>query len=135
VIAANVMFDLPAVEWSQRDRSTWQEVFAEVIATSGLLLVIFGVVRASRASVAAFTVGAYIAAAYYFTSSKSFANPAVTIARTFSDTFAGIEPASAPMFVVAQLVGAAVALATVRVIYPDIGEVADQVVVPHDATT
>jgi hypothetical protein len=80
-------------------------------------------------------VGAYIAAAYYFTSAKSFANPAVTIARTFSDAFAGIEPASAPMFVVAQLVGAAVALATVRVIYPDIGEVADQVVVPHDAAT
>ena len=135
MIAANVMFDLPAVEWSQRDRSTWQEVFAEVIAASGLLLVIFGVVRVGRASVAAFTVGAYIAAADYFTSSKSFANPDVTIARTFSDTFAGIEPASAPMFVVAQLVGTAVALATVRVIYPDIGGVADQVVVPHDATT
>ena len=106
-----------------------------MIATSGLLLVIFGVVHASRASVAVFTVGAYIAAAYYFTSAKSFANPAVTIARTFSETFAVIEPASAPMFVVAQLVGAAVALVTVRVIYPDIGEVADQVVVPHDATT
>lgn len=106
-----------------------------MFAASGLLLVIFGVVRVHRANVAAFTVGACIAAADYFTASKIFANPDVTIARTFSGTFAGIEPASAPMFVVAQLVGAAVALATVWVIYPNIGEVAEQVLAPHDATT
>lgn len=132
VIAANVMFDLAAVDWSTKDRSSANLVFAEVIATLGLLLVIFGVVRSGRTSVVAFSVGAYIAGAYYFTSSTSFANPAVTIARMFSDTFAGIEPASAPMFVVAQLIAVVVAVALIRVMYPGIEDVADQVVVPHD---
>ena len=133
VMAANAMFDLDLVEWSTRDRSAGHLAFAEGVATLGLLLVIFGVVRSGRAELAAFAVGGYIAAAYWFTSSTSFANPAVTVARTFSDTFAGIEPASAPAFVAAQLVATGLAIALIRVIYPSIGEVADRVVVPHDA--
>jgi glycerol uptake facilitator-like aquaporin len=135
VILANLMFDLDAVDWSAKDRSAGHLLLAEGVATIGLLVVIFGVVRSGRASVAAFAVGGYIAGAYYFTSSTSFANPAVTIARTFSDTFAGIEPSSAPGFIAAQLVGLLVAIALIRLIYPDIGEVADRVVLPHDAAT
>jgi arsenate reductase len=130
VVIANAMFDLPLVEWSTKDRSAGHLVFADGIATLGLLLVIFGVVRSGRPGVA-FAVGGYIAGAYYFTSSTSFANPAVTIARAFSDTFAGIEPASVPAFVSAQLVATGVAIVLIRVIYPDIGDVADQVVVPR----
>jgi glycerol uptake facilitator-like aquaporin len=130
-IAANLMFALPAVEWSTTDRSAGHLWFAEGVATLGLLVVIFGVVRSGRSTVAAFAVGGYIAGAYYFTSSTSFANPAVTIGRAFSDTFAGIEPASVPMFVVAQLAGAAVATGLILVIYPHVAEVADRVVVPH----
>ncbi len=131
VILANAMFDLDLVAWSTKDRSAGHLVLAEVIATFGLLLVIFGVVRAGRASVAAFTVGAYIGGAYYFTSSTSFANPAVTVARAFSDTFAGIEPGSVAPFVIAQLVGTAVAIAATRFLYPDTADYADSVVVPH----
>ena len=134
-IAANVMFALPAVEWSTTERSAGHLWFAEGVATLGLLVVIFGVVRSGRSAVAAFAVGGYIAGAYYFTSSTSFANPAVTVGRAFSDTFAGIEPASVPMFVVAQLVGAAVATGLIVVIYPHVAEVADRVVVPHDHDT
>ncbi len=133
VIAANLMFDLSAVNWSTKERTAGHLVFAESIATLGLLLVIFGVVRSGRASVAAISVGAYIAAAYYFTSSTSFANPAVTIARMFSDTFAGIDPIAVPAFIGAQLVATAIAIVLIRVIYPDIAEVADRVVVPHDS--
>lgn len=118
VICANLMFDLAAADFSTKDRSAGHLVFAEGIATVGLILIIFGVVRSGRASMVAFAVGGYIAGAYYFTSSTSFANPAVTVARTLSDTFAGIEPASAPAFVVAQLVGAVVAVALARLIYP-----------------
>ena len=135
VIVANAMFDLDLVDWSTRDRSAGHLVLAEAVATLGLLLVIFGVVRSGRPGVAAFAVGGYIAGAYYFTSSTSFANPAVTIARAFSDTFAGIEPASVPAFVAVQLVTAVAAVGLVRVIYPDIGEVADRVVVPHGASS
>lgn len=135
VMTANAMFDLAVVEWSTKDRSAGHLVFAEVIATLGLLLVIFGVVRSGKPVLAAFSVGGYIAGAYYFTSSTSFANPAVTIARTFSDTFAGIEPASAPAFIAAQLVAVGVAVVIIRFVYPDIAEVADRVVVPRrDAT-
>lgn len=130
-IAANAMFDLSLVDWSTKDRSAGHLVFAEAIATLGLLLVIFGVVRSGRSGLAPFSVGGYIAGAYYFTSSTSFANPAVTIARTFSDTFAGIEPSSAPAFIVAQLLATGVGLALIRVLYPDIADVADEVVVPH----
>ncbi|MCP3857603.1 MAG: aquaporin family protein [Actinomycetia bacterium] len=132
VMAANIMFDLSVVDWSTKDRSAGHLAFAEFIATLGLLLVIFGVVRSGRPSVAAFAVGGYIGGAYYFTSSTSFANPAVTVARMFSDTFAGIEPASVPGFIVAQLVGVGVAVLVVRAIYPRITDYADQVIVPHN---
>lgn len=131
VMLANVMFDLSLVDWSAKDRSGGHLVLADGVATLGLLLVIFGVVRSGKAHLAAFSVGGYIAGAYYFTSSTSFANPAVTVARMFSDTFAGIEPASAPAFVLAQLAATGVAVVLIRVLYPDIEEVADQVVVPH----
>jgi arsenate reductase len=118
VMAANVMFDLPAVEWSTKDRSDTHLVFAEGIATLGLLLVIFLVVRAGDAKLVAFAVGGYIAGAYYFTSSTSFANPAVTISRMFSDTFAGIAPSSVPAFLLAQLVAVGVAVPIVRFLTP-----------------
>ncbi len=130
-LVANAMFDLPLIDWSTTDRSAGNLWFAEVIATLGLLVVIFGVARSGRSTVVAFAVAGYIAGAYYFTSSTSFANPAVTIGRAFSDTFAGIEPASVPMFIVSQLVGAAAATGLILVIYPHIAEVADNVVVPH----
>ena len=132
-VVANLMFDLPAVEWSTTDRSGGHLWLGEVVATFGLLLVVFGVVRSGRVSVAPFAVGAYIGGAYFFTSSTSFANPAVTLARTLSDTFAGIEPASVPAFVAAQLVGGALAVGAVRILYPHIAEQADEVVVPHPA--
>jgi glycerol uptake facilitator-like aquaporin len=131
-VIANLMFDLPAVEWSTTERSAGNLWFAEGVATLGLLVVIFGVVRSGRSTVAAFAVAGYIAAGYYFTSSTGFANPAVTIGRASTDTFAGIEPASVPMFIVAQLAGAALAAALVLLIYPHVRDVADQVVVPHE---
>jgi glycerol uptake facilitator-like aquaporin len=130
-MVANAMFGLPLVEWSTTERSGGDLWFAEGIATLGLLVVIFGVVRSGRASLAAIAVAGYIAGAYYFTSSTSFANPAVTIGRAFSDTFAGIEPADVPMFVVAQLAGAVVATGLILVLYPRIADVAEDVVVPH----
>ena len=118
VVAANVMFDLSPVDWSTKDRSAGHLVFAEGVATLGLLLVIFLIVRAGPASTVAFAVGGYIAGAYYFTSSTSFANPAVTVSRMFSDTFAGIEPSSAPMFIVAQLIAVGVAIGVIRFLAP-----------------
>jgi glycerol uptake facilitator-like aquaporin len=118
-IVANLMFELPAVEWSTTTtRSSGALWLSEVIATIGLLLVIHGCVRSGRANVVAFAVGIWIGGAYWFTSSTSFANPAVTIARTLSDTFAGIKPASAPMFIVVQLVGAVLAFGLIRYLYP-----------------
>jgi len=132
VVAANIMFDLDAVNWSTRDRSSLNLVFAEGVATLGLLLVIFGTVRSGRTSIVAFAVGGYIAGAYYFTSSTSFANPAVTVARMFSDTFAGIRPTDAPAFIAAQLVAVIVGIALIRVLFPGIDDVADRVVLPHD---
>ena len=131
-IAANVMFAEPVIALSTKDRATGPHLFAEVVATFGLLLVIFGVVRSGRASAAPIAVGAYIGGAYFFTSSTSFANPAVTVARTLSDTFAGIAPASAPGFIVAQAVGAALAVACAAALYPRLSAVADAVVVPHE---
>ncbi len=118
VMAANVMFDLDAVNWSTRDRSSPNLVIAEVVATIGLLVIIFGTVRSGRGDTAPYAVGGYIASAYYFTSSTSFANPAVTVARTLSDTFAGIGPASAPAFLAAQIAGAAAAIIVITSIYP-----------------
>src|SRR3954463_10665241 len=125
------MFDLSAVSWSTHARSGGGLWLGEVVATIGLLAVIFGVVRSGRTSVAPFAVGAYIGGAYFFTSSTSFANPAVTIGRAFSDTFAGIKPSSVPAFIVCQLVGMALAILLLRALYPDIADVADDVVVPH----
>jgi glycerol uptake facilitator-like aquaporin len=128
---ANLMFDEAAVTWSTHHRVTGAHLLGEVVATFGLVLVVFGIARSGRASAAPFAVAAYIAAAYWFTSSTSFANPAVTFARTLSDTFTGIAPSSAPGFVSAQLVGGALGLACVVALYPGIAGVADDVVVPH----
>ena len=117
-MAANAMFSLPLVEVSTTTRSAGALWWSEAVATFGLLLVIFSLVRTGRSSVVPFAVGAYIGGAYFFTSSTSFANPAVTMARTLSDTFAGIAPGSVPPFVVAQLVGAGLAIAAVRTLFP-----------------
>jgi arsenate reductase len=114
VIIANLMFDLDAIALASTTRSGSHLWLAELVATFGLLLVIYGPVRTGRTSSVAFAVGTYIAAADYFTSSTSFANPAVTVARTLSDTFAGIAPSSVPGFLLAQLIAVAVAVAAVR---------------------
>ncbi|HEY4937742.1 MAG TPA: aquaporin, partial [Actinomycetota bacterium] len=127
-VIANLMFSLPAVELSTRARSSGGLWFAEAVATFGLLLVIFGVVRSGRARAAPFAVGAYIGGAYFFTASTSFANPAVTAGRMLSNTFAGIRPSSVPPFVVAQLVGAALAVLAIRVLYPGVRRDAADVV-------
>jgi glycerol uptake facilitator-like aquaporin len=132
-VIANLMFDLPAVEWSTHTRTGSGLWLGEVVATFGLLTVILGVVRSGRATAAPFAVGAYIGAAYWFTSSTSFANPAVTVARTLTDTFAGIEPSSAPMFIAAQVVGGAAAVGLSLYLHPNLPEVAEQVVLPHEA--
>jgi arsenate reductase len=131
-VAANAMFALPAISISTHHRASPAHLFAEVIATLGLLLVIFALARTRRGNVAPAAVGAYIGAAYFFTSSTSFANPAIDIGRMFSDTFAGIAPASVPAFIVFQLIGAAVAVAAIRSLYPDITpEEASEVMLPH----
>lgn len=131
-VLANLMFELPAVEWSTHTRTGEGLWLGEVVATFGLLTVILGVVRSGRTAAAPFAVGAYIGAAYWFTSSTSFANPAVTVARTLTDTFAGIRPASVPVFVVAQCAGALAAVALARFLHPDLPTDADRLVVPHD---
>lgn len=118
VMAANVIFELDAINWSTRERSGPALWLSEIIATFGLLMVIIGVVRTRKDHWVAVSVAAYIGGAYFFTSSTSFANPAVTVARTFSDTFAGIEPASAPMFILCQLIGCLLAIAVMRVTHP-----------------
>jgi arsenate reductase len=135
-IAANAMFALTAISISTHHRATGAHLFAEAIATLGLLLVIFSLVRSGRAATAPAAVGAYIGAAYWFTSSTSFANPAISVGRMFSDTFAGIAPASVPAFTLAQLAGGAVAIVVIRVLYPGItpADAAD-VIVPHPAVT
>jgi glycerol uptake facilitator-like aquaporin len=117
-VGANLMFGLDAVTFSTLERTGTNLWLGEVIATAGLLLIIFGTVRSGRADRVAFAVGGYITAAYWFTSSTSFANPAVTIARTVTDTFAGIAPSSAPGFILAQLVGCAAGYVLVRFLYP-----------------
>jgi glycerol uptake facilitator-like aquaporin len=124
-VLANLMFDLDAVNVSTHHRDGGGLLLGEVVATFGLLVVIFGVVRAGRTPVVAFAVGGYITAAYWFTSSTSFANPAITVGRALSDTFAGIAPASVPLFVVMQLLGGALALGAVLVLYPDAKKLAD----------
>ena len=118
-VVANLMFDLSAVSIASHHRTGGGLWLGELVATLGLVLVIFGSIRAGRTDTLAFAVGGYITAAYWFTSSTSFANPAVTIARMFSDTFAGIAPGSVPMFVLMQLIGGGLALLLVRTLYPD----------------
>jgi arsenate reductase len=130
-IVANLMFDLPALEWSHRIRSGSGLWLGEVVATFGLLVVIFGVARSGRSALAPFAVGAYVAAAYFFTASTSFANPAVTVARMFTNTFAGIRPGSVGAFIAFQALGAVLAVATIRTLYPRVAETAPDVVVPH----
>ncbi len=115
---ANLMFDLNAVDWSTKDRSGGHLWLGEVIATAGLVALIFALVRTGRVRYVAGGVAAYIGGAYYFTSSTSFANPAVTVGRMFSDTFAGIEPSSAPMFIVMQIAGLVAAVLLIRFVYP-----------------
>jgi glycerol uptake facilitator-like aquaporin len=126
-VVANLMFGLSAVDVSSHARTGGGLLLGEVVATFGLVLVVFGVARARPAPHVAYAVGAYITAAYWFTSSTSFANPAVTLARTLSDTFAGIDPGSVPLFVLMQLAGGAIALGAVVVLYPDARQVADEV--------
>ncbi|QWZ07911.1 aquaporin family protein [Nocardioides panacis] len=128
---ANLMYQVPLTELSTKDRSGGHLLLAEVVATAGLVALVFALARTGRGMLAAPAVGAYIGAAYWFTSSTSFANPAVSLGRVFSDTFAGIAPGSVPGFVLAQLVGGAVAVGLVAWLYPHVGEAAGDVVVPH----
>jgi glycerol uptake facilitator-like aquaporin len=132
-VIANLMFALPAVSISDRHRATAAHFLSEIIATLGLMLVIFALARSGRSRVTPAAVGAYIGAAYFFTSSASFANPAITIGRMFSNTFAGIAPSSAPAFIAAQVVGGILAIGLVRLLYPGMtpADAAD-VTVPHD---
>jgi glycerol uptake facilitator-like aquaporin len=120
-VLANLMFELDAVSLSNHDRISSGTLLAEVVATAGLVVIVFGSIRAGRLETVAYAVGGYITAAYWFTSSTSFANPAVTLARTLSDTFAGIAPASAPAFVLMQVVGGAVGLGLVVLLHPTRG--------------
>jgi glycerol uptake facilitator-like aquaporin len=131
VAAADVMFELPVFFASQKARHGGAQLFSEFVATFGLLSVIWGCVRLRQKAVVPFAVAAYITAAYWFTASTSFANPAVTLARSASDTFAGIRPADVPGFVVAQMLGAAAATLLFRWLVPSLPERAEEVVVPH----
>ncbi|MEV0708306.1 MIP/aquaporin family protein [Nocardia aurea] len=131
-VLANAMFDQPALQISTHHRVTTGHLLGEVVATAGLIAVIFALARTGRAALSAAAVAAWIGAAYWFTSSTSFANPAVTVGRIFSDTFAGIAPASAPGFIAAQIAGAALGLGLVALLYPaTAATVADDIVVPH----
>ena len=121
-VVANLMFGLPAASISATERLTAPHLLAEVVATAGLVLVIFSLVRSGRGHLAPAAVGAYIGAAYFFTSSPSFANPAITIGRMFSDTFAGIAPSAAPGYIGAQLAGGLLGFALVRLFYPSAGQ-------------
>ena len=135
-ITANAMFALTAISISTKHRASDAHLFAEVIATLGLILVIFSLARTRRGSIAPAAVGAYIGAAYFFTSSTSFANPAISMGRMFSDTFAGIAPASVPAFVGAQLVGGLIAIGLLRALYPDITpDQAAEVMLPQEEQT
>ncbi|HVK29368.1 MAG TPA: MIP/aquaporin family protein [Nocardioides sp.] len=129
-VLANVMFEVDQ-GLSAKDRLGSGHLVAEVVATAGLVALIFALVRSGRGALAAPTVGAWIGAAYWFTSSTSFANPAVTIGRVFTDTFAGIAPESAPGFIGMQVIGLAIGVALTLALYPRAGEDADDVVVPH----
>jgi len=127
---AHLMFGLPVFSVSQHSRSGISQAFSEFIATFGLMSVIWGCSRL-RSSVVPFAVGAYITAAYWFTASTSFANPAVTLARAATDTFSGIRPADAPAFVAAQVIGAGAATAVFRWLVPTLPIVAKDVLISH----
>lgn len=129
-LLAGVMFDA-APAFSSNDRATGGHLVGEVVATAGLVLLIFALARTGKGSAAAAAIGAYIGAAYWFTSSTSFANPAVTIARMFTDTFAGIAPSGVAPFIAAQLVGAAIGLVLLLGLYPTAARTAGDVVVPQ----
>jgi glycerol uptake facilitator-like aquaporin len=132
---ANLMYELPAIELATQERGGTGVVVAEVVATAGLVAVVFALARSGRASWSAAAVGAYIGAAYWFTSSTSFANPALTVGRMLSDTFAGISPASVPWFLAAQAAGGLVGAILVLALYPDAPAAAGDVVVPHGTST
>ncbi len=132
-VVANGMFARGAISISTHHRASSAHLFSEAIATGGLLLVIFSLARTRRTSVAPAAVGAYIGAAYFFTSSASFANPAISIGRMLSNTFAGIAPASVPGFILAQSVGGICAILLLRALYPDVSaEEAAEAIVPHE---
>jgi glycerol uptake facilitator-like aquaporin len=132
-IVANVMFALPAVGLAQHRRSGSGLWLGEIVATAGLVVVIHGAAKTGRSPDLAFAVGTYITAAYWFTSSTSFANPAVTVARMLSDSFAGIAPISVPMFVVSQLIGGAIGLGCVRILYSDSVTLAETIAIDNPA--
>ena len=134
-VLANVMFDRQAIEIATKSRVTTGHLVGEIVATAGLIALIFALARSGRAALSAPAVGAYIGAAYWFTSSTSFANPAVTVGRMFSDTFAGIAPGSVPGFIVAQIIGGLVGLALVVALYPHVADTADDIVSPHNTET
>jgi len=129
-LLANVMFGV-STHISTKHRASSGHLVGEVVATAGLLVLIFALARTHRGALSAPAVGAYIGAAYWFTSSTSFANPAVTVGRMFSNTFAGIAPASAPAFIGMQILGTGVGVIVVLALYPGVGAAADDVVVPH----
>jgi glycerol uptake facilitator-like aquaporin len=135
-VIANLMFGLDAVSISVRHRASAAHFFSEIVATLGLILVIMALARSGRSRSAPAAVGAYIGAAYFFTSSASFANPAISIGRMFSDTFAGIAPASVPPYIAAQVIGGALAFVMVKALYPDVTPAeAANVIVPHPPAT
>jgi len=132
VMVANLMFGLAAINLSTKTRTGGGLWLGEIVATLGLLLVIFGVVRSGKSTLAPFVVAGYITAAYFFTSSTSFANPAITIGRSLSNSFAGIAPKSAPGFIIAQFVGMALALVAIRIVFPDADQFADELLMHHE---
>jgi glycerol uptake facilitator-like aquaporin len=131
-VLANLMFAQAAVSISAKHRATPAHFLSEIVATLGLIVVIFALARSGRNRYAPAAVGAYIGAAYFFTSSTSFANPAITVGRMFSDSFAGIAPSSVPAFIAAQIIGGAVAVVVIKVLYPRLtaADAAD-IIVPH----
>jgi glycerol uptake facilitator-like aquaporin len=131
-VLANLMFALPAVSISAKHRATPAHFLSEIIATLGLIVVIFALARSGRSRSAAAAVGAYIGAAYFFTSSASFANPAITVGRMFTNTFAGIAPSSAPAYIAAQILGGALAVLVIKALYPSLTPAdAAEIIVPH----
>jgi arsenate reductase len=132
-VAANLMFAQAAVSVSVKHRASGAHALSEVIATAGLVLVIFALARSGRAGTAPAAVGAYIGAAYWFTASTSFANPAITVGRMFSNTFAGIAPTSAPVFIAAQVGGGIAGVLIIRTLYPALTPAqAASIIVPHE---